>query len=164
MALGELLDQQRVAALGTTDDDDAPFVSMVPFAIENQSCCLVMHVSGLAAHTHNLRKRSKVSVLINQSEVPGAPVHALPRVTLSGLAQVLERGSPQWSDCRAAYLARFPDAVQMTELGDFRFVAIAVTAARQVAGFGAARTLDEREMREVLACVFIQHTQDGQIN
>ena len=151
LAFFELLGQQRVAALGTTDDDGAPFVSMVPFAIENQSCCLVIHVSGLAAHTNNLHKRERVSVLISQPDVSGAPVHALPRVTLTGLAKVLERWSPPWSACKEVYLARFPDAVQMTELGDFRFVVIQITGARQVAGFGEARTLDEGEVRDLLS-------------
>ena len=38
----------------------------------------------------------------------------------------------------------------MTELGDFMFVGIAVEGARQVAGFGAARSLDADAMAEVL--------------
>lgn len=41
----------------------------------------------------------------------------------------------------------------MTALGDFRFVAIEVSGARQVAGFGAARSLDEDEVRMVLGTV-----------
>ena len=38
----------------------------------------------------------------------------------------------------------------MTERGDFKFVAIHVTGARQVAGFGAARSIDEDEISRVL--------------
>ena len=38
----------------------------------------------------------------------------------------------------------------MTQLGDFRFVAIELKAARQVAGFGAARSIDEEEVRQAL--------------
>ncbi len=38
----------------------------------------------------------------------------------------------------------------MTELGDFKFVAIRVTAARQVADFGVARSLDEVQINLVL--------------
>jgi putative heme iron utilization protein len=148
--LRKLLNQQRVAALGTTDDAAAPFVSMVPYAIERHSHCLVIHVSALASHTHNLQARDKVSLLVARSEVPGEPVHALPRVTLQGQARVLERESPAWTACRSAYLARFPDAQAMTELGDFRFVAIDVTGARQVAGFGAARSIDAQEVRLAL--------------
>lgn len=139
-----------MAALGTIDDAGAPFVSMVPFAIEPQLHCLVIHVSGLAAHTRNLQARDRVSLMVMQPEVAGEPVHSLPRVTLEGLAEVAERGSKQWAACRAAYLARFPEAEPMTELGDFMFVAIRVTGARQVAGFGVARSLDADEIRLVL--------------
>lgn len=38
----------------------------------------------------------------------------------------------------------------MTQLGDFRFVAIELKGARQVAGFGAARSIDEEEVRRAL--------------
>ena len=145
-----LLSTQRVAALGTIDETGAPFVSMVPFAIEPQLHCLVIHVSGLAAHTRNLQACDRVSLMVMQSEVTGEPVHALPRVTLEGVVEVAERGSPQWVACRASYLARFPEAEPMTELGDFKFVAIHVTGARQVAGFGAARSIDEDEISRVL--------------
>ena len=148
--LRSLLNTQRVAALGTIGDDGAPFVSMVPYAIEQSLGCLVIHVSGLAAHTHNLQAREPVSLLVMQSEVPGEPVHALPRITLEGQAKVLERGSPGWQACSDAYITRFPDAQPMTELADFMFVAIHVTGARQVAGFGVARSIDAEEVRLAL--------------
>ena len=127
-----------------------PFVSMVAYAVEPRLHCVVIHVSGLAAHTRNLQARDRVSLMVMQSEVAGEPVHALPRVTLEGVAKVAERGSTEWVACKAAYLTRFPEAEPMTELGDFKFVAIRVTGARQVAGFGAARSLDEDEIRFVL--------------
>jgi putative heme iron utilization protein len=148
--LRKLLTTQRVAALGTIDEAGAPFVSFVPFAIESQRHCVVLHVSGLAAHTRNLQACNRVSLLVMQPEFAGEPVHALPRVTLEGLARVVERGSSEWVAFRTAYLTRFPEAEPMTELGDFRFVAIEFSAARQVAGFGVARSLDEDEIRLVL--------------
>ena len=52
--------------------------------------------------------------------------------------------------CRAAYLERFPEAEPMTQLGDFRFVALHLTGARHVAGFGAARSVDVDELAQVL--------------
>ena len=148
--LRKLLRTQRVAALGTLADDGAPFVSFVPFAIEPKGQCLVLHVSELAAHTRHLQVRDRVSLMIMQAALATEPVHALPRVTLEGQARVAQRGSVEWAACRAAYLARFPDAEPMTELGDFRFVVIAVTGARQIAGFGSARSLEEDEIRLVL--------------
>ncbi len=149
-ALRSLLTRQRVAALGTLGADSFPFVSMVPFAIETTSAQVVIHVSGLAAHSRNLQTTPNVSLLVMQPEVASEPVHALPRVTLEGLASVLPRGSTEWTLARDAYLARFPDAEPMTELGDFMFVGITVHGARQVAGFGAARSLDAETIAQVL--------------
>jgi putative heme iron utilization protein len=150
LALRSLLNTHRVAALGTLDTQSQAFVSMVPFAIDGNSGALVIHVSGLAAHARNLECTPRVSLMVMQAEVAGEPVHALQRVTLDGMASVLEVESASWASAKAAYLARFPDVEYMTQLGDFRFVAIAVTGARQVAGFGAARSIDAEELAQVL--------------
>jgi len=145
-----LLHSRRTAALGTVGDDGAPFVSMIPFAVEPSLGCLIIHVSDLAAHTRYLRDRPKVSVLVMQHELPGEPVHALPRATLGGDADVLESNRPEWEPCRAAYLARFPEAEPMTQLDDFRFVAVHVHHARQISGFAAARDVGEEELQRAL--------------
>jgi putative heme iron utilization protein len=136
--------------LGTIGDDGAPYVSMVPYALAPSVGCLVIHVSGLAAHTRNLQARTNVSLLVVQSEVPGESVHALPRVTLAAVANVLTPHTPEWQKCRDSYLARFPEAEPMTQLGDFMFVAVEVKNARHVAGFGTARSIDEEEVRLAL--------------
>jgi heme iron utilization protein len=148
--LASLLHGQRTAALATLDDDGAPQVSMVPFAVVPARACLVIHVSGLAAHTHHLQARPGISLLVMQPERPGEPVHALPRVTLTGQAMLPEIHSPIWLACRTAYLARFPEAEPMTKLGDFRFVAIALRRGRHIAGFGAARDVGEEELTQAL--------------
>jgi putative heme iron utilization protein len=148
--LRALLHSRRVAALGTITDEGSPFVSMVPFAMVPDLGCIVIHISGLAAHTRYLLARPAVSLLVVQPEVPGEPVHALPRATLEGQARVPVSGSETWRACRVAYLQRFPEAQPMTELGDFMFVAIALKGARQVAGFGSARSIDEEELRLAL--------------
>lgn len=149
--LRSLLQSSRVAALGTIGSDGGVLVTMVPFAVEPQLGSLVIHVSQLAAHTSNLETRPRVSMLVMQAEVPGEPVHALPRVSIDGSARKLEPEGPMWLACRTAYLRRFPDAELMTQLPDFRFFAIEVSGARQVAGFGAARSLDAQELRLALA-------------
>lgn len=149
-ALRSLINSQRVAALGTLGEDGRVFVSMVPFAVDSAAGTLVIHVSGLAAHARNLQATPQVSLLVMQAEVAGEPVHALPRVTLEGEAIAVKVDSPAWASARAAYLARFTDVEFMTQLGDFRFVAISVTAARQVAGFGAARSIGVEELASVL--------------
>ena len=148
--LRDLLQAQRVAALGTLNENGRPMVSMAPYALEPAQACMVIHVSGLAAHTRNLQTNPDVSLLVMRPEAQGEPVHALPRVTLEGRAQVLVPQSGAWDTGRAAYLARFPEAEPMTELGDFRFVAIRITGARQVAGFGAARSVDAQVLAQVM--------------
>lgn len=149
--LRHLLTQQRVAALGTLDDESAPFVSMVPFAVDPASATLVIHVSLLAPHTRHLLARPRVSLLVMQAEIEDAPVLALPRVTLQGKAGALEVDSGPWVDAKRAYLARFPDAQPTVHFGDFKFIGIAVETARQVSGFGAARSLNATELATVLS-------------
>ena len=149
-ALRELLQQQRTAALGTVAPDGAPFVSLVPYALHSAQTGLVIHVSGLAAHTGHLQREPRVSLLVSESAAPTAPVHALARVTLQAHAELLTPNSPEALACKALYLQRFPDAQAMTELGDFRFVLLRLQTARQVAGFGAARSLDTEEIRRAL--------------
>ena len=149
-ALRDMLLTQRVASLGTLNAEGGPFVSMVPFAIDPEAGCLVIHVSLLAPHTRNLLTNPAVSVMVMQAEVAGEPVHALPRVSMDGTAARLEPQSPSWLAARDVYLARFPDAEPMTHLGDFNFVLIHLTAARQVAGFGTARPLEAEDLASVL--------------
>jgi heme iron utilization protein len=149
-ALRALLRSRRVAALGTLGDDDAPFVSMVPYAIEAASGSLVIHVSALAPHTRNLQNRLKASMLVVAPEVEGEPVHALPRVTLQCEAYPLEPNSAAWQVGLDAYVERFPEARYMTQLGDFMFFALQVHGARQVAGFGAARSVGAEDIRRAL--------------
>jgi putative heme iron utilization protein len=148
--LRALLHSHRVAALGTISDVGDPYVSMVPFAMAPALGCLVIHVSGLAAHTRFVIARPAVSLLVMQAEVPDEQVHALPRVTIEGRAEPLEPDKDEWPACRAAYLRRFPDVEHMTLLGDFRFIAIKVEGARHVAGFGVARSVDAQELRLAL--------------
>ncbi len=83
LELRKLLARQRVAALGTLDDEGLPLVTM--------------------------QLRPAVSLLVMQSEQPGQPVHALLRVSLRGRAQALSEDSAAWLATRKAYLVRFPE-------------------------------------------------------
>ena len=149
-ALREMLRTQRVASLGTLNAAGGPFVSMVPFAIDPVAPCLVIHISLLSPHTSHLFANPALSMMVMQPEVAGEPVHALPRVSMDGIATRLALDSPGWLAARSAYLTRFPEAEPMTQLDDFNFVAVRLTAARQVAGFGAARQLAEDDLAALL--------------
>jgi putative heme iron utilization protein len=150
LALRDLLARRRTAALSTVDAAGAPFVSLVPFAIDLASASLVIHISALAAHSQNLRTTPRASLMVADGEVAGEQVHALARVTIEVLATWAEPDSAQAEQCRAVYLARFPEAEPMTTLGDFRFVYLSPQGARQVAGFGAARSLGADELAQAI--------------
>jgi putative heme iron utilization protein len=152
--MAELLAQHRVASLGTLDEQGLAALSMVPFALLPEAPGMVVHVSGLAAHTRAMQLRPDVSLLVMQPEVSQEPVHALARVSLLGLAQTLHAegdSAALWARCRGAYLHCFPEAEPMTELGDFRFVLITIHAAYQVAGFGAARDVATEDLPDIWA-------------
>ena len=150
-ALRALLHERRDAALGTLDAAGAPFVSMVPFAVDATAGRLVLHISGLAAHTGHMAAEPRVSLLVTAADAAGQPMHDLARVTLQALAHTPAPGAADWASARAAYLARFPEATPMTELPDFRFITLQITGARQVAGFGAARSVPADELASILA-------------
>lgn len=155
-ALRELLITRRVAALSTLDAaSGAPFGSMVPFAVDAEQHCIVLHVSGLSAHTANMAADARVALLITAPEPEDGSVHDLPRITLLGQAATPVPDSPGWHSARAAYLARFPDARLMTELADFRFVTIIPTEGRQIAGFGTARAVGAKELQTVLSAMTV---------
>ena len=152
LALRELLQSRRSAALATLDAArGVPFVSMVPFAVDAAAGVLVLHVSSLAAHTAHMAVEPRVALLVSAPERDGEPVHDLGRVTLEALASTPAPESDAARTARAAYLARFPEAEPMTALADFRFVTLALTGARQVAGFGSARSVSAEELAAVLA-------------
>jgi len=150
LVLRTLVQQQRVAALGTLASDGTPFVSMVPYVLLPQGPDMVLHVSGLAAHARHMQTDPRVSLLVMQPEADGQGVHDLGRVTLLGKARFLAADEAGCQECREAYLNRFPEAEMMTQLADFRFVLVRLREARQVAGFGAARSLDAEQLSRCL--------------
>jgi len=149
-ALRTLLHEQRVAALGTLSPQAQPFVSMVPYALDPEVGCLLILVSQLAAHSRHLRNQPMASLLVTETPTPQGPVHALARATLSVHAHMLEPDDPQAPIVRRHYLARFPEAEPIAQLGDFRWVRLHPEGARQVAGFGAARDVDAPTLRALL--------------
>jgi hypothetical protein len=69
---------------------------------------------------------------------------------MQGFAHFLVQDDPHWVSACSSYLNRFPEAEPMTQFGDFRFVTIVLTGAHQVAGFGAARTINAATLAHLL--------------
>ena len=132
-----------MVALGTLHDDE-PYVSMVPFAIAPSGNSLIIHTSRLAAHTQNMRRNDRVSMLITEPERSDKMPQALTRVTIQGIARETGVDEVDYPRGREAYLGRFPDAAPMFDFADFSLFLINVTSARLVAGFAQAVTLDAK--------------------
>jgi len=137
--LRSLLLDRQTAALATLHDG-RPAVSMIPFAIHAgpAGLRLVTHVSGLAAHTREMRSCPDVCLLVTAAESPGTMPQALARVSIPARAEFIPADHPDHAGLRAAYLEKFPAAAPLFELGDFAIVAFVPQTARLVAGFARA--------------------------
>jgi len=134
-----LLRQQPIAALGTLHRGE-PYVSMVPFALDEAGPAFLIHVSGLSPHTRDMLERPRVSLLVVAPDDGGRP-QARARATIQGDAAPLERGSGRYAEARALYLQRFPEAVDTFALGDFSLFAIRPASVRFIGGFAQAVSL-----------------------
>ena len=139
--LRSLLLDRNTAALATLDGN-WPAASMIPFALHvgPGGLRLLTHVSGLAAHTRQMRAAPEVSLLVTAAETPGGMPQALPRVSIPARAEFIPADHPDHAPFKAAYLAKFPDAADLFLLGDFSIVAFVPEPARLVAGFARAVT------------------------
>ncbi|MDZ7855720.1 HugZ family protein [Sphaerotilus sp.] len=149
-SLLDLLHRRRTAALGTRTVEGEPALSIVPYAIDPASGVFVLLISGLAAHTRQLQDHPRASLLVCDSEDQADNVHALARVSLDVEADwpIVDSGDAQAAS--ATYLARHPAAELLTQLPDFRWVRLRPLQARHVAGFGAARTLDQTRLSALI--------------
>lgn len=148
--LRHVLQAQRVAALGTLHKGE-PYVSMVPFAILPDGSAFVVHVSGLAAHTRDMRACPQVSLLVIAPSSDEVPPQATPRVTIQGNAMPCAPSSSAHEEARRAYLSRFPESSMTFELPDFSLFAIRPSSIRFVGGFAQAKTLTPGGLARVLA-------------
>ena len=149
--LRALLLDRSTAALATLHDG-RPAVSMIPFAVclGPMGLRLVTHVSGLAAHTREMRSCPDVSLLITAAETPGEMPQALARVSIPARAEFVAAEHPDHPSFKDAYLAKFPDAAPLFQLGDFSIVAFVPQPARLVAGFARALTLPPEALAAAL--------------
>ena len=148
---GRLLAATRWLALATLDERGAPSLSYVPFAAYAGTFGIV--VSGLAAHTANLRARpASVSVLVvaDEREAPGDP-YACTRLSVAAGAQLQPRGGPAAAAIWTALERRHGATVQtLRTLPDFEAFALTPAAGRLILGFASAHDLDAGELGALL--------------
>jgi putative heme iron utilization protein len=143
----------RGAGCLATLHDGKPFASMVPFAATTAGgrLRLVVHVSGLATHTRDMRSTPDVCLMMMAPESEAVPPQALPRVSITGRAAFIGTDDPEHGVLAAAYLGKFPEAADLFQFADFSIVAIEPTSARFVAGFARAMTLTRESLTAAVA-------------
>ena len=114
-----------------------PYGSITPYALGADGAPLLL-LSGLAAHTHNLRADPRAGLFVGDRSAAADP-QAGGRVSLLGRAAPLPSSAEL--DARSRYLARWPQAEQHLALKDFSFWRFEIEEARLIAGFGEIRWL-----------------------
>src|SRR5688500_11112475 len=139
-----LLRTVRAGALATLDKEAGfPFASLATVATDCDGSPLLL-MSGLAAHTANLDRDPRASILLAQGG-KGDPL-AHPRLTILGRAA--RTAEPR---IRGRFLARHPKAKLYADFGDFAFWRMEMTAGHLNGGFARAMTLSGEQLRTDLA-------------
>ncbi len=125
-----LLRQIRAATLATLTEDGAPFATLTAVATDYDGSPILL-MSRLAAHTRNLERDARLSLLLAQSG-SGDPL-AHPRLTLLARAARTKDAA-----LRARYLRRNPKAALYADFPDFSFWRAEVSAVHLNGGFARA--------------------------
>jgi len=131
---------QRWAALATRGDE-WPSASMVAYAPAPDLASLVLFLSSLSQHTRNLIREPRVALVISEPDLGTGDPQTLPRLSIRGTAEVVERSSPEFEEVWRTYVAWLPDAAPRLMLGDFSLFRVVIGEARYVGGFAQARTI-----------------------
>jgi heme iron utilization protein len=135
-----LLRTVRAGALATLDGEVGyPFASLVTVATDCDGSPLLL-MSRLAAHTGNLERDARASILLAQGG-KGDPL-AHPRLTVFG--EVTRTEEPRVG---ARFLARHPKAKLYAGFADFSFWRIDITGAHLNGGFARAMALSPAQIR-----------------
>jgi putative heme iron utilization protein len=125
-----ILRSVRAGALGTLAETGHPFASLVNVATDYDGSPLLL-LSRLAAHTANLERDPRCSVLLSQGGKGDALAH--PRLTLIGRA---ERNTAE--HVRGRFLRRHPKSELYAGFADFSLWRIEVERAHLNGGFARA--------------------------
>lgn len=136
-----LLHTTRVGMLATIGEA-FPLASAVPFVSLQGWTDLLLHISTLAAHTRNLLRDPRLSLLVMEDDGPDKNPLALRRLILQGTADRVDRQSPTYDLLARQFTERFPDAAVTMVLADFHLWQLHIRTAQFIAGFGRAYTAE----------------------
>ncbi len=148
--IAAMLQQNRWAALATVDEVGLPAASMVAYAVDAEHACLYLHLSGLAAHTRELRRRPTAALVISECDSGEGDPQQLVRLSLRTRCEIIARDGQGYEAAKRCYLKRLPDAEQLFGFGDFMLFCLKVEGARFVGGLGQAHSYSGEEITRLL--------------
>ena len=131
----------RTVILGTASPDGVPDAS-VAAALLDATGAFVIYVSGLSAHTRNLRANPRASILLAADEAATPNALARRRLSFSCTAEPVSPASPDHAILVAALREKFGATIDVVAaLPDFQLLRLIPQQGRLVLGFGAAYDL-----------------------
>ncbi|MEM1008967.1 MAG: DUF2470 domain-containing protein [Myxococcota bacterium] len=131
----------KQGVLSTIDrEDGSPYGSIVEI-LTLEDGHFVFFVSSMAAHTKNLRKDARASLIISEGFGQETAL-ALSRATFMGVAEHEPKGRELY---RERYLKQHPDASVYIDFSDFSFFRLNVQRVRYIGGFGRMSWIDGTE-------------------
>ena len=146
--LAHVIRNTRIATLSTLRDEE-PLSSMVPFVPLEDFSAFYIHVSRLAQHAVDMKKKKQVSLLIAETDDCRLDPQTFARVSIRGSAEILENGVPGYTPLKELYLARFPAEAAMFQLDDYNFWRIRPKGGRYVAGVAKAYNITVETLQKV---------------
>lgn len=140
----------RWVALATVDEQGLPAASMVACAPGTEEGVLYLHLSGLAAHTRELRRQPRASLVLGECDTGEGDPQQLARLTLHGRCSAIAPDDIGYAAAKGCYLRRLPDAERLFGFGDFILFRFEMVGGRFVGGFGQAHSYSGEELRQLL--------------
>ncbi|MEM7792920.1 MAG: pyridoxamine 5'-phosphate oxidase family protein [Cyanobacteria bacterium P01_C01_bin.118] len=128
----------RSIILSTVNADGVPQASYAPFLMDGDKR-IYIYVSGLSAHTANLKHTGRASVLFIEDEAQTQEIFARRRLTYECMATVLPRETQEWQALIERFEQQFGNVIGLMKgLSDFQLFQLQPQAGQFVIGFGAA--------------------------
>ncbi|MEO0868110.1 MAG: pyridoxamine 5'-phosphate oxidase family protein [Cyanobacteria bacterium J06642_11] len=139
----------RSVILSTANTDGVPQASYAPFLIDDDKS-IYIYISGLSAHTENLKQTSRASVLFIEDEAETKEIFARRRLTYDCIAAVLPRETGQWQTLIERFEQTFGGVIGlMKDLPDFQLFCLKPQSGQFVLGFGAAYRVDSTDLSQL---------------
>jgi putative heme iron utilization protein len=143
-----LIEYSKIASLGTSSNNQ-PFISMVAYSVNEKFSEFYILISQLAKHSKNITDNKKISLMICQPETEADNPQTLARVSVTGIAQLIERNSEEYNSAKNSYLIKNTNAEMYFRLGDFQLYKLRINKARFVAGFAKTFNLSKESLQNL---------------